>query len=633
MAVYECIVSLLMISFCGGSELHPATETAEIVDGSQRGGLSVVQEQSCPTWYRETKYNGVTRCVCGATLEENIACNYTTQETLIFAGYCMSYNDTTKDTVAGGCPFSNPHVGAQIFYVTLPNDTSELNSFMCSGLNRTGLLCSQCQKGLGPAVLSYKWQCVECFDKRYGWLVYITATLFPATILCLLVLVFQLHVTSAEMNAFVFLCQYITCATTLLSSYTTYTYVYSSSHLTVVQCFASTLLTFYGFWNLDFFQYFIPLFCISSDMSTLYMLALEYIVAVYPLLLTLVIYVCIEMYDSGFRVVVYVWRPFHVCFTRFRRRWNPKGSVINTFATFLLLSYSKLLTVSYKLLDTNTLYNNTGKTFGPVVLYYDASIEYFSWQHLPFALPAICVLLVFVVFPLLLLLLYPMRSFQRCLGYCTRIRWQFLHTFADVFQGCYKNGTNGTRDYRYFAGLYLLFRVVLLVGFIAQPSAFRWLITIPSPVVISLLFALFRPYKNNYFNILDCLSFALLAFSTFLIMYTYTTHVYYCILLLYVILLIPFLYFISFILYKILFQVALFRVCCSRIKKILLARNENQYQHIQRDDNEELPDRIVNPNMYQPLLPATNNSNVCDEENSDYQPPASRNSLVAYGSM
>ena len=626
MAVYECIVIVFMISLCWGSELHPANKVAETLDGSR---LSISQEQSCPTWYRETKYNGVTRCVCGATLDDSIVCNYTTQETLIFAGYCMSYNDTTKQTVAGGCPFSNHHAGAQIFFVTLPNDTSELNSFMCSGLNRTGLLCSHCQKGLGPAVLSYEWQCVECFDKRYGWLVYISATLFPATILCLLVMVFQLHVTSAEMNAFVFLCQYITCATTLLSPYA-YTYVYSSA----IQFIVLALLTFYGIWNLDFFQYFIPLFCISNDMTTLHVLALEYIVAVYPLLLTLVIYICVEMYDRGVRVVVFVWRPFHVCFARFRRRWNPKGSVINTFATFLLLSYSKVLTVSYKLLDTNTLYSKTGKAFVPVVLYYNASIEYFSRQHLPFALPAISVLLVFVLFPLLLLLLYPMRSFQRCLGYCTRIRWQFLHTFADAFQGCYKNGTNGTRDYRYFAGLYLLFRVVLLVGLIVQPRGIRWLITIPVPVVISLLFALFRPYKNNYFNIVDCLAFALLALSTFLIMYTYTTHVYY-IHLVYVILLTPFLYFISFILYKILSQVALFRACCSRIKKILLARNENQYQHIQRGDNEDLPDRIVNPNIYQPLLPATNSlRNVCEE--SDCQPSAgvnSRNSLVAYGSM
>ena len=628
--MYECIATVFMISLCWGSKLHPATETNdEIADDSQRGRSISVEEQPCPTWYREVRYNGVTRCVCGATSEDNIMCNYTAQETLIFAGYCMSYNDTTKDTVAGGCPFSSHHDSAQIFYVTVPKDTSKLNTFMCSSLNRTGLLCSHCQKDLGPAVLSYKWQCVECFDKRYGWLVYITATLFPATILCLLVMVFQLHVTSAEMNAFVFLCQYITCVTTLLSPY-----VYSDSHLTAIHFFLFALLTFYGIWNLDFFQYFIPVFCISSDMSTLHTLALEYVVAVYPLLLTLVIYVCIEMYDRGVRVVVCMWRPFHVCFTRFRRRWNPKGSVINTFATFLLLSYSKLLTVSYQLLDASTLYNITGKTVGPPVLYYDASTVYFSKEHLPFALPALCVLLVFVAFPLLLLLLYPMKSFQRCLGYCTRIRWHFLHTFADAFQGCYKNGTNGTRDYRYFAGLYLLFRVILLVGSIIQPSAFRWLISIPFPVVISLLFALFRPYKNNCFNIIDCLAFALVASATFLIMYTYTTHVYYYIQLLYVILLTPLLYFISYILYKILSQVPLFHTCCSRIGKLLQATNDNQHQHIQRGSTEDLPDRVVNPDMYQPLLPATNSSSSGEgNSQSDYQPQTGVNNLVPYGSI
>ena len=85
MAVYECIVIVFMISVCWGSELHPATKDAETADDSQ---LSISQEQSCPTWYRETEYNGVTTCVCGTTLKDSIVCNYTTQETLIIAGYC-----------------------------------------------------------------------------------------------------------------------------------------------------------------------------------------------------------------------------------------------------------------------------------------------------------------------------------------------------------------------------------------------------------------------------------------------------------------------------------------------------------------------------------------------------------------
>ena len=172
-------------------------------------------------------------------------------------------------------------------------------------------------------------------------------------------------------------------------------------------------------------------------------------------------------------------------------------SVINAFATFLLLSYSKLLTVSYNLLDASTLHNNRGERVGPAVLFFDASVVYFSRHYLPFAVVAMCVLLVFVLFPMLLLLLYPMRSFQRCLGYCTRRRWQFLHTIADAFQGCYKNGTNGTHDYRYFAGLYLFLRIVLLAAF-TFAGMYIWLILILFPVVGSLSFAYYRPYKNNY---------------------------------------------------------------------------------------------------------------------------------------
>ena len=627
MATYQCEVILFMAGLCWSRALYPATEATETLEG-QREGSCVVEKQSCPTWYREIKQNGVTRCVCGATLRGTVVCDDAAHEILIIAGLCMSYDDTINETVAGRCPFNYHHPNVQFYYIAVPNDTFELNSFMCSGLNRTGLLCSQCQQGLGPAVLSYRKQCVKCLDKRYGWLLYITATLVPTTILCFLVLIFQFHVTSAGMNCFVFLCQFIACTSILTNPYV---YVQSVTNLTAMQFFGLALPTFYEIWNLDFFQYMIPPFCISSDMATLHTLALEYVVAIYPLVLMLVIYLCIEMYDRGFRVVVCVWRPFHMCFARFRRKWNPKGSVINTFATFLLLWYSKLLMVSYSLLDADYLFNNRGERVGPVVLYYDASIEYFSREHLPFALLAICVLLVFVIFPLLLLLLYPMKSFQRCLGYCIRIRWQFLHTFADVFQGCYKNGTNGTWDYRYFAGLYLFFRIVLLLPFIL-PTAFMWTIVIPIPVVVSLLFAYFRPYKNYCFNIIDSLGFAILAVSTFLIMYaTYTKYI--PIQLLYLPFLIPFLYFISFISYKIFSRVALLCSCYRKITEKFQARKENQHQHIQRGDNvdEDLPDRIVNPEMYQPLLPAT----ISGEGNSqsDCRPLASVNSPVAYGSM
>ena len=120
-----------------------------------------------------------------------------------------------------------------------------------------------------------------------------------------------------------------------------------------------------------------------------------------------------------------------------------------------------------------------------------------------------------------------------------------------------------------------------------------------------LIISLFCPYKNNYFNIIDSLAFASLALTAFLLMIE-TKVKSFPIQLSYVLELIPFLYFILLVLYKIS-RVALFRTCCSRIKEKIQARNKTQNLHIQRSDNtnEDLPDRIVNPEMYQPLLSAT----------------------------
>ena len=137
--------------------------------------------------------------------------------------------------------------------------------------------------------------------------------------------------------------------------------------------------------------------------------------------------------------------------------------------------------------------------------------KWFGEKRLPFALPAIFILCILVFLPALFLLLYPMKIFQKYLGCCSR-RLLALHAFADVLQGCYKNGTNGTRDCRYFAGLYLVFRIVLL----AAVSIFGFYDEMVSTVCLftaSLLFLLFRPYKNcSWLNIWDSIAFSLYAF-------------------------------------------------------------------------------------------------------------------------
>ena len=104
-----------------------------------------------------------------------------------------------------------------------------------------------------------------------------------------------------------------------------------------------------------------------------------------------------------------------------------------------------------------------------IYLYYDATIEYFGDKHLPYAVLTLFIMLVIILFPILLLLLYPIRFFQWCLG-CCRVRWHALHIFIDAFQGYCKDGTNGTRDCRYFAAAFLIARVLRFIMFAFSPT-------------------------------------------------------------------------------------------------------------------------------------------------------------------
>ena len=116
-----------------------------------------------------------------------------------------------------------------------------------------------------------------------------------------------------------------------------------------------------------------------------------------------------------------------------------------------------------------------------------------------FLLLSFTVLLVSVI----ILFLYPCLCFQRCLN-CLHLRSLTLHTFVDAFQGCYKDGTNGTRDCHYFAALQLVLRLLFPLAF-----SFTEKLTISvflSFVVMALyitLFVIAQPYKYAAYNKTD----------------------------------------------------------------------------------------------------------------------------------
>ena len=80
--------------------------------------------------------------------------------------------------------------------------------------------------------------------------------------------------------------------------------------LTVVRAF----VPLYSMWNLDLFRSVIPDTCLN--VSPLQALALEYVVAFYPLVLVLLSYCMIVLYEAKVTPIRIIWTPFLLFFVR-----------------------------------------------------------------------------------------------------------------------------------------------------------------------------------------------------------------------------------------------------------------------------------------------------------------------------
>ncbi len=439
-------------------------------------------KQECPTWFTGNRSSG---CECHEV--PGVVCH--TNYALVFISSCVTFDVDREQLQAALCPFGialDKTDYVKNVYIRLPDNRSDVNDYYCAGLKRTGVLCSKCQTGLGPPVLSYSFKCVQCLPSPYGWLLYIFLAYFPTAVLSLLVFLFQVKVNSPQLNFMVFICQYLALV---------------QVHGFQRTGFSIGVITFYSLWNLEYLRYTIPPFCISENLSLVDVYALEYLVATFPLFLVVLTYVSVELHARGCKVLVCLWKPFRICCTRTRRWMDPRGSIVNAFATLLTLSYAKLVIVSVLLLQHIQFYCNNGERVAPKMAYLDASTQFYSVKYLPYLLLSSSVVAFLVVLPVIFLCLYPLRPFQRCLNTCG-LSWHALHAFADSFNGHYKNRSDNTYECRYFGSFYMIFRSVVFMAFLLGGS-YRWLVQIIMGVVAMFLLLSLRPYKDEIFNVMD----------------------------------------------------------------------------------------------------------------------------------
>ena len=497
--------------------LESMSATISILVAFTLVSLCSCSNESCPTWLYHSEEGW---CSCGSSLHGDIICNNFTQEVSIFRSLCLTNFNTHQSPpqeVVGSCLYAQgrfhhlwkDNIG--VAYASVNPNISKQDEQLCGYLNREGRLCGECFPNHFVSPYSYDLKCNYCHIGLWrNILLYVTVAYLPLTVFLVIILVFRISVTSPKLNVVVLICQ-------IYTSPQTVRVLIQNTRQTPVAVFCQIVSAMYGIWNLDFFRALTPPLCLP--LTTMQVFALDYLVAVYPLFLLVCFYVLVTAHDRGWRPIVRLWRPFLRCTTQIRQRWNVRHSIIDAFATFILLSYMKFVNTSIDLLIPTEIADIHGSVVG-YFWYYDATVDYLGAEHIPYFVLAVVVLVLGIMFPLMLIL-YPMKWFQNTLNRC-HLNSPALRVFMECFQGNFRDRADGGWECRYFSAVYPSFRIgESIVYSLTRSNVFFQLMTL-GIVLTTACILVYRPYKkqwSHYNNVDTLLLMSLLGFSTGTILY------------------------------------------------------------------------------------------------------------------
>ena len=470
-------------------------------------------------------------------------------------GY-INYPNDNQHPASGPCP---PKYCSGLGNINISDLYVHNKSFCPPG--SSGVLCSECSCGVH--VLSETLHCcnqTECgsLSTVGAWFLWVSIELGFTTLIVCFILIFDVKILGGELCSFVFFCQIL----------------HSLNLLYCADCYhwpnvLGVFKTLYGLWNLRFFSG-LPVNICIKDWNAIELLALEYIFAFYPFLLILLIGLVFYFQEQGwccscsYRLFISANRGLY----RFRRFLASRTSLIHGIATCLVLTYGKLAYISLSILTPITLSvpvgSNHTTTPGPLLslyrAYYHGDWVYFGGQyHVYFGLLAIAVVIVFIILPPLFLMSYPV--LPRVVGKCshkvgTRLnnlyRRRTVFYLLDIFQAHYH------KEFLFFACVWFVYRLVLYINdAFNEDVSLTLTIQVLCGAVFLLFHSILQPYKRRVYNIIDSLFFVnIIAISTVLLC-SQSTVIPKDILevLLYILLVLPYLYFLLFVGYKVIRQV------------------------------------------------------------------------------
>ena len=553
----------------------------------------------CPNWYHHPP--GSHHCLCGPTLKGDMMCS--DDGVYLRVDYIMTWDTATNQTVAALSHYGYVNYSAitNRVYTLMPSDSQDLNETMCAPNNREGFLCEDCVPGYGPTTYSPK--CMDCRKQSTlsAIALFLTLKLTPITMMFTLLLIFRINMTQGPIFGYVLYCQTLVITESQYNTFYQLLLYELHNYHRVLQ--ASLFLS--SFWAMDF-SLLGGYYCISESLNNMDVLLLNFISVLYPILLMISMYTLIELHARNFRPIVIMWKPFGRCFSKIRRNWSATDSIIHAYATLLLLSFAILNHNVFQLLQSSNVYNSTEKV-KTNVLVNRPSIHVYSSEYIPFLLIVLALLFFLGVCPTALLCIYSIKLFRRKLNNCCSQRIQIvLNTFVETFQGTFKDGLNGTRDYRVLPALALIIIMVTTIFSSFADVSSTYIIgsyNIVLLVLSSFLIAFARPCKSFLTNL--SLSFHMMWSATAgVILMGWIGNVNLSSLLLVklftCVVLIPHILIISWAIYKVLCNIRCVRECWFKTKTAGQQLRE-RVLGVQHSYESLLPDRLENSRDYREL--------------------------------
>ena len=414
-----------------------------------------------------------------------------------------------SEFVTGQCPLGFCNDTTDEFI--LPQSCEELDDQLCGAKHRTGVLCGQCKENYTVHYHSNRYACQECKYPELGLLFYALAELLPLTLLFVVIVMFGISFTSGPANSFIFFAQVLNFFD--VTSFGSLPFPKAVAYLTYVY------QPIFGAFNFDFFKGDIFSFCLWENAKILDLFVFKYITTVYVMVILLVLILAIRFIPRC-----------HSCLQRCVFRRNLAICLIQGMSALLIISYAQCAKVSFEILTVQSL-RGEGLHSKKSVVFLSGETNYLGPGHLPYAIPAMLVLILSTVPPFILIIHPTITKLCRKrmhtaltptteeeserVSYFSVWNTRLVHLF-DSFQGCFKDNC------RYFAGLYFIYRLAIAMAFALADNGMELYFTLEVIIIVMLaLHAIIQPYQNPFFNVLDAAVFADLAIINGLSMYNF----------------------------------------------------------------------------------------------------------------